>query len=915
VAHDRVPGRLRLRLPALRKRPALGPILVAALRERPGLRDAQANGVTGSLLVTFDPRGVAAAQVVAWVEEALAGRSHARALVTLPPASEPEEGLTAVEVERQRGWTGRNILPEIAPRSAWGIARDQLVSLPNLMLVGAAGLSLATGGVLDAAVIAAVLVLNGSIGFGTERYAERAVRSLQRLGAPRARVIRDGRVVQIPAEEVVVGDQVLLRAGDRVPADGRAIEAFGLTVDEATLTGESVPVAKEPEHDADVLMGATVVSGRGRALVTAIGPATRMGRIAALVRSEAAPRTPLQRGLDAMARTLGGVVLATCAGLCGAGILLGRPLWGMVETTVALAISAVPEGLPAVATTALAAGMARMLGHRVAIRTLAAVEALGSVTVLCVDKTGTLTQNRMRVAAFAADGEPASPLASPTVRRLLEVGALCSEAEPNGRGFHGSATETALLAAASAAGIEVASLRRAYPLLDVRHRANGNPLMATSHVAPGSRRRLCVKGAPEVVLDACATLQMADNRLPLTGTLRQQILADAEAMAARGLRVLGFAEAWTPVRRLRDDSVGDVALVWLGLAGMEDPVRPEVGAAIARCREAGIRPVILTGDHPVTAAAVAQRLEIAESDVYARVTPEEKLRIVRDLQAKGEVVAMTGDGVNDGPALKAADVGVAMGERGTETAREIADIVLLRDDFEALVAAVEQGRAIRRNIGRALRFLLASNLAEVISVGASLLLRAPIPMTAVQMLWMNLISDVFPAVALALEPPRANELTQPPRAPGAPLLSRSDWRAVTRDSAALAAGTLGVYHLAARRLGPGLQAQTAAFSASCLAEIIYALTCGSPLVRRGGSTRPDGPLLGVVAGTAALQAGTLLSPPLRRLLHLAPLGRGGWQILLAGAVLPAALSAAARATAGRRLLEDPFGNLHQSPGS
>jgi Ca2+-transporting ATPase len=865
-------------------------------------------------------------------------------------------GLSTSAAVRRLAEHGPNLLPLVGRRAGAQILRDQLVSLPNLMLVGAVGLSLATGGLLDAAVIAAVMALNGAIGFSTERYAEGAVQALQRLGAPRARVVRDGQIRDLPGADVVVGDVVRLRPGDLVPADGRLIEAHALSLDEAPLTGESVPVTKTAERIPPprmigdcrnlVFMGTAVATGQGCALVTAIGQTTQVGRITALVGQETAPRTRLQEGLDHLARRLGRDALAVCGGLFVLGVGLGLPALGMLQTAVALAISAVPEGLPAVATTALAVGMARMLRRRVVIRKLTAVEALGGVTVLCVDKTGTLTQNRMRVVevcvddewmpfaplvegivATAADGAAGSAPEMPlTLRRLLEIGTLCSEAEleagPKGPRVWGSATESALLLAADEAGIDAAALRELFPLVQVYHRENGRPVMATGHRTPDGQTRLCVKGAPEAVLPACDAALTRGRRLPLGPEQRGRILAASEAMAARGLRVLGYAEA---ERSGPDDTdVPSKGLTWLGLTGMEDPLRPGVAASIARCRAAGIRTVILTGDHPATAASVARALGIsrdgntsadeapsvaeasslidlsparlretvAQVDVYARVSPEDKLRIVRALQANGEVVAMTGDGVNDGPALKAADVGIAMGGQGTEVAREIADVVLLEDDFDPMVHAIEQGRAITGNIRRSLRFLVASNLSEVISVGAALLTRMPIPMTPLQMLWMNLVSDVFPALALTLEPPPPDGMRRRPRSPEAPLMSGDDWRTTSRDALTLAASTLGVYRWAARRHGPGATAQTLAFTSSCLAEIFYALACGSPIVRAEGNgrARPNGPLLATVAGTAALQGLTLFVPPLRRLLRLTLPGPGDWLAVLAGAVLPVTLA-------------------------
>lgn len=860
-------------------------------------------------------------------------------------------GLSPSAAARRRARDGANRLPELDRRSGAQILRDQLISVPTLMLFGAVGLSVVTGGLLDAAVIAAVLALNGAIGFSTERYAEGAIRALQRLGSPRATVLRDGQTQDVPGADVVVGDVVRLRPGDLVPADGRIIESHALSVEEAPLTGESVPVPKvreptPPPETIDacrnlVFMGTAVATGHGRALITATGARTQIGRITALVGGETAPRTRMQAGLDDLAKRLGVDTLAVCAGLFGVGVLMGLPALGMLQTAVALAISAVPEGLPAVATTALAIGMARMLRRQVVIRRLAAVEALGGVTVLCVDKTGTLTLNRMQVAEVWIDGRilpfrptgdwavgraptatppPLRPMAD-TLHRLLVVGTLCNEADleigSKGLRIRGSSTEGALLLAAQNSGIDTADLRDGYPLIDIRHRETGSPLMATLHETPSGRYRLCVKGAPDTVLGACDTVRLEGEVRRLTAALRRRILAANEDMAARGLRVLGYAEADRSEPDVNGLSQG--GLTWLGLTGMEDPLRPGVAESMDRCREAGIRTVILTGDHPATAAAVARALDIGQDgeehvaeasaliglppdqlretaarvDVYARVSPEDKLRIVRALQANGEVVAMTGDGVNDGPAMKAADVGIAMGRQGTEVAKEIADMVLLEDDFDQMALAIEQGRTIYQNIRRSLRYLVASNLSEVIAVGAALLTRMPIPFSAIQMLWMNLVSDVFPALALTLDPPPADAMQQPPRPPDEPLIPQEEWRTMTRDAVTLAASTMAVYRWAIRRHGASPAAQAVAFTSASMAEILYGLACGSPLVRTPERTlpRPNALLLGTVGGTVGLQALTVLIPPLRNLLGLTTLDRRDWLTVLAGAVLPVAVAA------------------------
>jgi Ca2+-transporting ATPase len=1029
VVHDRVPGRLRLRAASLRQCVALGARVEEELQRHSSVRDVVVNPITGSILVTYDVRRTTPNQIVRWCERLLdlpaptltlrqrsgdgtngrqpkdevgpkdlirparhrlpsrsrsskppglassrqppietarrwAQRSVGEALLEL--GSSPA-GLRPEEAARRRSRDGANRLPEMDRRSSVQMLKDQLVSVPTLMLVAATGLSLVTGGLADAVVITAVLALNGVIGLSTERYAEGAIRALQRLGSPRATVLRDGHTRDIPGADVVVGDVVRLRPGDLVPADGRVIESHALTVDEAPLTGESIPVPKvrdaiqAPPSLADcrnqVFMGTAVATGHGRAVVAATGARTQLGLITALVGGEVAPRTRLQEGLDELAKQLGLSTVGVSAGVFGMGVASGLPALGMLQTAIALAISAVPEGLPAVATTALAIGMARMLRRQVVIRKLGAVEALGGVTVLCVDKTGTLTLNRMEVVEVRVDGQtmpfqpraewaigrvptatpPPLPGLSPTLRRLLEVGVLCNEADleigAQGLRIRGSSTEGALLLAAQNAGIDTDALRDLSSLIDIRHRETGNPVMMTLHEIGPDRFRLCAKGAPETVLGLCKQVLVEGRLLRLTAAVRRQILEANDDMAARGLRVLGYAEADRDTPRLNGSS--EPELTWLGLTGMEDPLRPGVAESIARCRDAGIRTIILTGDHPATAAAVGRALGIAHEvdghvaeasaliglpppelretvarvDIYARVSPEDKLRIVRALQANGEVVAMTGDGVNDSPAMKAADVGIAMGKQGTEVAKEIADMVLLEDDFDQMSVAIEQGRAIYGNIRRSLRYLVASNLSEVIAVAVALLTRMPVPFSALQMLWMNLISDVFPALALTLEPPPADVMQQPPRPPDEPLIPAADWRVMSRDAVTLGASTLAVYRSAIRRHGTGAAAQTVAFTAAALGEILYALACGSPMVRSADQRlpRPNMTLLITVGLTAAIQAAVFLFPLSRRLLGLTLIDRRDWLTVAAGAGLPVLL-----ATQRRRF---PVGAAHLlSPG-
>jgi Ca2+-transporting ATPase len=586
----------------------------------------------------------------------------------------------------------------------------------------------------------------------------------------------------------------------------------------------------------------------------------------------------------------------------------------MLRSVVSLGVAAVPEGLPAVATTTLALGVQRMMANRTLVRRLGAIEALGATTVICADKTGTLTENRMAVHGWylgtreywpRADTEPDQLLS-----RALAVGVLCNEAElhdaQNGVNGAGSSTESALLAAALDHGLDYRRLRMDYPRVGLRARADGTNWMATIHDTPQGRRLVAVKGAPTEVLARAAWWFDGAQEQPLTTSERRTIVDANARLAGQGTRVLGlaFAETADGIEPRFD------RLVWLGLVALTDPVRPGVAAAMAACRAAGIRVVMITGDQAPTAAAIyrllapeaegpprvhdatglasAEDSEIRELvrhvDVFARVSPGEKYQIVRAFQANGDVVLMTGDGINDAAALRAADIGIAMGARGTDVARDVADVVLLDDDLSAIVTAVAQGRTIHTNIGKALRFLLATNFSEILVTLGALAVGVGRPMSPIQFLWINLVSDVLPALALAVEPPEADVLRQPPRSPRAEVIDRAALTRISTDAAVIAASTLGVHGLSLIRHGSGARTTTLSFSALTAAQLLYALACRA---RVANGHSPGGPLLaGVVGGTLALQVATTLLSPLRGLLGTVPLSAGDWLLVGAGAAAP-----------------------------
>lgn len=977
VLHAAVPGRARLHVAAVRQRPRAAERLRLHLLSQGGIREARVSAVTGNLLVQFDPArqdvrrlgshvrefldrsapadGLPPGTAVAAAIPALRGDDEektARDLYRRAAAAPVEQllreaavpdlnGLTEEEARRRAADQGDRTLERVVRRSPAEILRGQVVSVPNALLAGAMGLSLFTGARLDVPVIGAVLLLNGVIGYLTEQYAERAVEALQRLGYPRARVVRAGKHQRLPAASLVRGDVIRLRSGDLVPADARLVEGT-LLVNEAMLTGESEAVAKHAEPTPPpeqiyefrnvIFQGTAVVDGRARALVLATGRDTELGRIQWLVKSASPPRTALQEELDRLGVILGAGAASISAALFGFGALRGQRLLETLQTATSLAVSAVPEGLPTIATTALAVGMRRMLRREVIIRRLAAVESLGSLTVLCVDKTGTLTLNRMTasrfwwegrifqhrspeeagVGGFWCDGAPVRPRSHPALDAMLRVGVLCNEAKlrrgKSGMEVSGSATEGALLLAGCAAGYWFEDLREEYPTVAMHRRDERHMRMATIHHRPGGGALVAVKGSPDAVLRSCRFRMDAGGQpVPVTREDRARYAAANHRMAEDGLRVLAFAMREDNREPADEGPLGD--LTWLGLVGLEDPIRPGVADAIRRCRHAGVRTVILTGDQRGTAVAVARELGLDEGPgcvveapalerispeelgrtaagtaVYARVTPEHKLRIVQALQARGEVVAMTGDGINDGPALRAADVGVAMGKGSSDVAKEIADVVLRRNEFDALVDAVEQGRVIYANIHRALRFLLSTNVAELLLAGASLLTGFPFPFRPIQLLWLNLVSDVFPALALVLEPVDRDVMRQPPRTPGAPLLGRRDWRLLTADAGLIAAVTAAAYLRTARRVGYGPTAGAVALTTITVSESLYALACSG---RRGMWGRGvNAALLGTVGGTIGLQVAANHWGPMRRLLHGAPPSPGDYGFALLAATLP-----------------------------
>ena len=758
---------------------------------------------------------------------ALDSEAVARALDVAP------NGLSDAEASERLRRFGPNRLEPPPPPSRLRVLLRQFTSPLIYVLIAAASIAFALGELSDAAFIGAVLALNASIGFVNEYRAERAVQALMQVVRARARVRRGQRSLEIDGEEVVPGDLLLIESGDRVSADVRLIDARGLRVDESLLTGESLPVEKDEsfEVSADAPLaerrnmafaGSIVASGRGRGLVVATGGATQVGAIALQVSQVRREPPPLIRRMERFARRLGGVAIVLCALLTGIGLAYGQPLGEVLLGAVALAVSAIPEGLPVALTVALAVGVSRMARQRVVVRSLPAVEALGSCSVILTDKTGTLTHNQLTVerivtgsrryqvsgrgyaplGEISREGRPALPAEEPRLFRLLRAAALANEASLMQREddhaaweWSGDPTDVALLGLGIKAGVDAEQLRgvhrsrAAIPFEPERRYA------ASFHERAGGGL-VCVKGAPERVLEMCAHTLAEDGMLQPFD--RAAVLVAAEALMAEGFRVLALADAETlEALREGDPPPEPEALVFLGLVAMDDPPREGVADAIARCDEAGIHVTMVTGDHATTAQAIAARVglargetrvltgreiealddgalraRIADCRVVARATPADKLRVVQAAQAGGAFVAVTGDGVNDAPALRQADLGVAMGRSGNDVAREAADLVITDDDFASIVAGVREGRVAYDNVRKVTYLLISTGAGEVLAVSAALALGLPVPFTAVQLLWLNLVTNGIQDVALAFEPPEPGVLQRAPRPPREGLFDR-----------------------------------------------------------------------------------------------------------------------------------------------
>jgi P-type Ca2+ transporter type 2C len=960
--HTAVRGRVRLQVAGLRGAPELAKLIERGLTEFGGVESVCASALTGNVTACH-AQETSLEEIISRIAallrgeivppsdeaEALAQQWHAADVAEIASRfGTPPQGLSSEDAARRRVREGANAMPSVRQRSELNILLGQFSGLPVALLAGAALVSIAVGGFIEAGAIMAVVALNGGIGFATERRAERTIRSLEGTAARTARVLRGGSELEVAAETVVPGDVMILQRGMVVPADGRLTAVCSLAVSEAALTGESLPVAKsvEPLRRADVALadrvnmvyrGSIVTGGSATAIVVATGARTEVGRIHRLVDATIAPQTPLQRQLDTMGEQLVWITLAASGLIFGAGWLRGLALMQLARSALSVAVAAVPEGLPMVATSTLALGIEEMRRHGIFIRRLEAIETLAAVNVICFDKTGTLTHGSMSLEQIAVgrsiwhrcngvfvdhDNTPVQLQQDFRLRQLLTVVSLCSETDIDERGgqnnLSGTPTENALVQAALDDGLDVADLRKRFACLLTQHRTETDRFMVTTHSAQHGLL-LAVKGSPPQVLARCSwELRPDGTREVLTAQRRCEINDLNASMAARGLRIL--AGAYREIRGggRRAGAVEAERLVWIGLMGLADPVRSNLPELMDKLHHSGIQTIMLTGDQSATARAVGRQIRLSDGEpevidaaeldrlsapelsrvarrahAFARISPGQKLRIVRALQNSGAVVAMFGDGINDSPALRAADVGIAIGRDGTAAARDVADVFFATEDLAALPSAIACGRTTYENIRRAIHYVLSSNSSEITLMLAGTATGMGEMLTPMQLLWINLVSDVMPAIALAVEPAEADVMRQPPKRANERILTRGHVAKLGTEAGVIAAGAFGAGLYGALRYGYGSpQVRTATFGSLVTAQLLHALTYRS----NGAQEKAASSILPTVIGASLVaQASAMLLPGLRNVLGVAALDIFDAIAIIAGGILPFFINAARKA--------------------
>ena len=770
-------------------------------------------------------------------------------------------GLTAEEAKKRLEQYGYNKLQEGKRKGVLQVFAEQFADLLVVILIIAAIISALTGGVEGTIVILAVLILNAILGTVQHFKAQKSLDSLKAMAAPNARVIRDGQKMEVPAAELVPGDILLLEAGDVTAADGRVLQNFSLQVSESALTGESENVNKiDTPIDQDelplgdrlnmVYSSSLVSYGRAVVLVTGTGMQTEIGKIADLMESAQEKATPLQRSLDDFSKKLSIIIMVICAIVFGLGVWRNMGLAESLMFAVALAVAAIPEALSSIVTIGLAIGTQKMAKENAIIKNLRAVEVLGCVSVICSDKTGTLTQNRMTVKKAYANGKVWEPEEAKgndkAMGGLVAESVLCNDGAINGKTAVGDPTETALLSFCRTIGGDENKVREEFPRLQEIPFDSDRKLMSTLHFR-NERYEMLIKGAPDVLLARCTSVEQNGEVLPLTDEIRSAIVDQNRDFSSQGLRVLAFAKKVLSENRpltLEDEN----DLIFTGLIAMMDPPRVESAPAVADCRRAGIRPVMITGDHKITASAIAREIgilqdgdravegselekmtdeelrnEVEHISVYARVSPEHKIRIVRAWQDRGHVAAMTGDGVNDAPALKQADIGIAMGITGTEVSKDAASMILTDDNFATIVKAVANGRNVYTNIKNSIQFLLSGNLAGILVVMITSLFGLPLPFTAVQLLFINLLTDSLPALAVNMEKPTGDLLNQKPRSPKEGILTKDFLQTLGIQGALIAVATMVAFYLG-MQINNGM-ACTMAFATLCMARLFHGFNC------------------------------------------------------------------------------------------